>query len=78
MSNFPKYNFFIVQEEKNQELMEIRLLLPKLEENVVSMSLKVPSPFKTYMFQSFFIVFLHLFTFLNNDTDDPYKRVAER
>ena len=41
---FPKYNFFHVQEEKNKELMEIRVLLPKFEEKFVSMSLKVPSP----------------------------------
>ena len=33
-----------VQEEKNKELMEIRLLLPKLEEKFISMSLKVPLP----------------------------------
>ena len=58
--------------------MEIRLLLLKLEEKFVSMSLKVPLPV-SYLFQPFFIVFLPLFTFLNHETDDdPCKRVADR
>ena len=32
------------RKKKNKELMEIRLLLPKLEEKFISMSLKVPLP----------------------------------
>ena len=58
--------------------MEIRLLLPKLEEKFISMSLKVPL-LLSYLFQSIFIVFLPLFTFINHETgDDPCKQVANR
>ena len=57
--------------------MEIRLLLPKLEEKFISMSLKVPLP--VIIFVSIDLHRVLAFTFLNHETgDDPCKHVANR